>query len=148
MFESRALKFSLRALQNSCCFNLIGLSSPTCVSDGFLLTKAGFSMGVIKQIEKAGYSIDDIVGVVAEHKGLKAAEIKKWLLVDTGYAKWTWANQIAEWQKCGFSSEEAAEWFREGFKAKDAKAWVESGAMTPAIAKRRKAAGISPKTLS
>lgn len=112
------------------------------------LTKAGFSMGVIKQIEKAGYSIDDIVGVVAEHKGLKAAEIKKWLLVDTGYAKWTWANQIAEWQKCGFSSGEAAEWFREGFKAKDAKLWVESGAMTPAIAKRRKAAGISPKTVS
>jgi len=52
--------------------------------------------------------------------------------------------EIAEWLKFGFTPESAAGWYREEFSANDAKAWVDSGAKTPAIAKRRKAAGIRP----
>ena len=37
---------------------------------------------------------------------------------------------------------------KEGFFAEDANAWVKSGAKSPAFAKRRKAAGISPKAVT
>lgn len=109
------------------------------------LTKRGFSIGILEKIDKNGYSADNLVGVVQRLKALNADAITPWLLVDVGYATFAWRDQIVEWHQYGFSAENAADWHREKFSAKDANAWVKSGAKSPAVAKRREAAGITPK---
>ena len=112
------------------------------------LTKRGFSIGAVEKIEKNGYFLTALIDAAQKLKPLKVDAVVNWLLVDIGSSKYAWLNRIAEWHNLGFTPENAAQWYREEFSAKDAKAWVESGAKTPAIANRRKAAGISPKTAS
>ena len=112
------------------------------------LTKRGFSIGAIEKIEKNGYFLTALIDAAQKLKPLKVDAVVNWLLVDIGSSKYAWLNRISEWHKFGFTPENAAEWYREEFSARDAKAWVESGAKTPAIAKRRKAAGISPKAVT
>ena len=112
------------------------------------LTKRGFSIGTVEKIKKNGYLVDDLIDAVQKLKPLTVDAVITWLLVDIGSSKHAWLNRIAEWHKFGFTAENAAEWYREEFSANDANTWVKSGAKTPAVAKRRKAAGISPKTVS
>lgn len=112
------------------------------------LTKRGFSIGTIEKIEKNGYFLTALIDAAQKLKPLKVDAVVDWLLVDIGSSKHAWLNRIADWHNLGFTPENAAEWYREEFSAKDAKAWVKSGAKTPAIAKRRKAAGISPKAVT
>ena len=116
--------------------------------DAIELTKKGFSIGTLEKIGKNGYSADDLITVVQHLDPLKIDAVTPWLLVDIGSSKYAWIKRIAEWHKFGFVAEDAAEWYCEEFSAKDANAWVKSGAKTPAIAKRRKVAGISPKAVS
>ena len=108
------------------------------------LTKKGFSIEVIEKIQKVGYSTDDLLEVVNKMDTLKAEEIAPWLLVNVGHQKLAWLKRITEWHRFGFAAESAAGWYREEFSANDADKWVKSGAKTPAAAKRRMAAGISP----
>ena len=112
------------------------------------LTKRGFSIVTLEKIDKNGYSTDDLVSVVKKLKTLNADAVAPWFLVDIGSSKYAWANRIADWHQYGFTAETAAEWYREEFSAKDANAWVKAGAKTPAVAKRRAAAGITPKAFS
>jgi hypothetical protein len=112
------------------------------------LTKRGFSIGTTEKIEKNGYFLTALIDAAQKLKPLKVDAVVNWLLVDIGSSKHAWLNRIADWHNLGFTPENAAEWYREEFSAKDAKAWVKSGAKTPAIAKRRKAAGISPKAVT
>jgi len=110
------------------------------------LTLMGISVETLKKVKKNGFSADDII-IIAQSLGpRKSDDVASWLLVDIGATKADWLSHAVEWCKLGFAPEEAAEWFREGFGAENSKAWLKSGAKTPAIAKRRKEAGIAPTT--
>ena len=111
------------------------------------LTKRGFSMNTFEKIDESGCSFDDFTELVSKLKPLKVDELITWALVDVGN-KPLWLRRVPDWYRFGFTPDSAAGWYREGFFAEDANAWVKSGAKTPAIAKRRKAAGISPKAVS
>jgi len=50
------------------------------------------------------------------------------------------------WRKCGFRPDEACEWRRAGFDAEESRQWRSSGAKSPAIAGRRREAGIKPQS--
>jgi len=112
-----------------------------------LLTKRGFSVRTVNEIESWGYSIQCLVSLVEEAKTLGATEIKQWLLCGggAGYRR-RWDRQISVWHQYGFKPAEAYQWFLDGFQPSEAYAWSKSGAKTPTVAKRRKEAGITPKT--
>jgi len=112
------------------------------------LALIGISVESLKEVMRNGFSADDVISIAQSLKSKKSDEVATWLLVDIGVAKADWLSHVVEWCKLGFAPEVAAEWFTKGFKANDAHAWVKSGAKTPAIAERRKAAGVSPKTVS
>jgi hypothetical protein len=112
------------------------------------LVKRGFSTKSLGQFEQSGYDLRDFIAVCNELDKLKVDEIMKWFLVDVGTSQYAWTRRIPAWYRCGFAPDTAALWYREEFSAKEASSWLKSGIKTPAIAKRRKAAGISPKTAS
>ena len=118
------------------------------------LTKRGFSLNTFEKIDESGYSFNDFSELVSKLKPLKVDEVLKWFLVDVGSRVDVgnlapfWLRRVPDWYRCGFTPDSAVEWYREGFFAEDANAWVKSGAKSPAVAKRRKAAGISPKAVS
>ena len=117
-------------------------------NSAFELTKRHFTIGTLEKIENAGCDSDDLVEAVEKLKPLTVDKVVTWLLVDIRSSKFAWLKQIHEWHNFGFTAENAAEWYNEEFSASDANSWIKSGAKNPAVAKRRKAAGIVPNVVS
>jgi len=105
------------------------------------LTKRGFLLKHLKEIEKSGgsvYQLSRLNDILNTATTMKVDEAIKWLESDG------WASDVLKWKAVGFDVDIAIRWIREGFSPALAKQWHESGVRSPTAAKRRSEAGINP----
>ena len=115
-------------------FKLLGLSNPD-----------------LKKLIKLKINLDDFL-TVSRYLNISGSELVKWVNQFRDFAikiEWNVDGRyrpfIEEWIVAKFSPKEAWGWYSQNFTVKTAKAWVDSGVTDPAIAIRRKNAGLEPK---
>ena len=114
----------------------LGTSSAT----ASLLSKRGFLVKHLKEIENGGYLVTPtrISMILESDADMKVDEALSWLKIDAKI------EDVKRWRGKGFSAQEASKWIDEGFSAEMASRWRDSGVKSPSIAKRRQDAGLNP----
>ena len=112
------------------------------VEDGFTHEFAikSVSSGLLPKhrvvIEQLGWNFKDVYRMLQAEPEMHIDEALNWLDLGTAAAQ--------SWIRHGFTPEAARKWQIENFTPAQARAWELSGVKSPSVAKRRKAAGISP----
>lgn len=116
-----------------------------------MFIRLGLTITDLQKLIKLKVDVDDFVNVCFLLK-INGAELLKWATVFKNLATKIEITRnlhqkafIAEWINSNFNPKEAWDWYEQGFNAGQAKEWVDSGVTDPAVATRRKNAGLKPK---
>jgi hypothetical protein len=115
----------------------LGLAQPTAT----LIAQRGLLVKHLKQIEKKGNthsSLHWLAQALEADSSLRVDEAMDWLDAEST------VSQVKAWRTHGFSADDAAKWSNEGFQPDMARRWRDSGVSSPAVAKRRRDAGLNP----